>query len=252
MTEMPKRSAFTDRRRRIVDAAVGLFAQTPYAEVHMDAIAGCASVAKPTLYRYFPTKESLFIEALESALAELRREVQAARAEPISSEERLRRVITLMLDRVGRLAPAIRAVESRSSKVGEKSRLVLRHGFRDLRDEIGGLLAEGVEAGEFNAVDTEIAVLVVLGGIRMAAQARAGAALAGQGRDSQGRDSQGRDGESRDGGVMAQGLHSDPIEAVGHAVSNIFLRGLRVRDRTPARSSSPELAPPELAFGGVS
>lgn len=208
---------FADRRRRMVDAAVRLFERTPYADVHMEAIADCANVAKPTLYRYFPTKEALFIEALESALAELRREVQAARSEPTAGEERLRRVVMLMLDRVGRLAPAIRAVESQSSELGEQSRRVVRKGFRDLRDEIGRLLSDGIAGGEFARVDTDLAVLIVLGGIRMAAQTRADEAKS----------------SAQDQGFDRNAL----AETLADAVSTIFLQGLRVRDPMKAPAS---------------
>ena len=66
------RPVFVKRRQRMSQAAVRLFTEHAYADVHMDAIAAAAGVAKPTLYRYFATKEALFIEALECALEELR------------------------------------------------------------------------------------------------------------------------------------------------------------------------------------
>ena len=120
--EIPSGSVFAKRRRRIVQAAVRLFTEYPYANVHMDAVAAAASVAKPTLYRYFATKEALFIEALECALEEVRHEVHLLRTGTGLIEDRLRRVVTCVLDRVGRLTPAIRAVESQSSDLGERSR----------------------------------------------------------------------------------------------------------------------------------
>src|SRR6187402_2323106 len=107
--------AFAARRARIVEAAARLFEAAPYAEVHMDAIAAAASVAKPTLYRYFATKEALFVEALECALDEVRHDVHVLRVGAAPIEDRLRRVIACVLDRVGRLTPATRAVEGQSS-----------------------------------------------------------------------------------------------------------------------------------------
>src|SRR4051795_8814564 len=99
----PGEAAFVRRRRRIVQAAVRLFTQHAYADVHMGAVAAAAGVAKPTLYRYFATKEALFIEALECALEELRHEIRALRSGTGSVEERFRRVVACVLDRVGRL-----------------------------------------------------------------------------------------------------------------------------------------------------
>ena len=163
------------RRSELTREAARLFAHAPYAEVHMDAIAAAAGVAKPTLYRYFATKEELFIEALEQTLTTLRAEIEAIRAEPGPSEARLRRIVGLILNRIGRLAPAIQAAESASTDSATQSRRVLRQGFRNLRQAIGGLVLDGHEEGLFGRVDPDLAALVILGGIRMAAHAQIGA-----------------------------------------------------------------------------
>ena len=111
------------RRARIVEAAARLFAAAPYAEVHMDAIAAAASVAKPTLYRYFPHKELLFVEALEQTLTQLRIEIEDIRAEPEPVERRLRRMIALILTRSAgsprRSRPPRRQARNRRPTAGE-------------------------------------------------------------------------------------------------------------------------------------
>jgi AcrR family transcriptional regulator len=172
----PETTGFSEaRRRRIVEAAARLFAEAPYEAVHMDAIAAAASVAKPTLYRYFPHKELLFVEALEQTLTELRAEIEDIRAEPAPVEARLRRMIALILTRVGRLAPAIQASERASTQSAVDSRRVLRQGFRNLRDAIGRIVAEGGRDGDFRAVNPDLAALAILGSVRMAAHAQIGA-----------------------------------------------------------------------------
>jgi AcrR family transcriptional regulator len=171
----PLGAPFAARRQKIVEAAARLFAEAPYADVHMDAIAGAAAVAKPTLYRYFPTKERLFVEALDATLTQLRAELEGVRAGAGSAEARLRRMIALILARIGRLVPAIQASESASRESAADSRRVLRQGFRNLREAIGGVVAEGGRDGDFGAVDPDLAALVILGGVRMAAHARIGA-----------------------------------------------------------------------------
>src|SRR5215218_5680040 len=91
--EITIRPVFAKRRQRIIQAAVGLFTERAYADVHMGAVAAAAGVAKPTLYRYFATKEALFIEALECALEEVRHEVHGLRARADPVEDRLRQVV---------------------------------------------------------------------------------------------------------------------------------------------------------------
>ncbi|TXH81928.1 MAG: TetR/AcrR family transcriptional regulator [Rhizobium sp.] len=48
------------RERRILDAALKVFAETGYSGATMDAVAIEAGLSKPTLYQYFSSKEALF------------------------------------------------------------------------------------------------------------------------------------------------------------------------------------------------
>lgn len=154
------------RRRRILEAGMGLFSGLPYAAVHMDAVAAEAGVAKPTLYRYFPTKEALFIAGLAWTLAELRDAIGAIRA--VDAPARLRAAVGLVLERISALSPALTAIEGSGAEFGERSRRVLREGFDGLRGALADLLRAGVTAGELHVPDIDLAVLMILGGIRMA------------------------------------------------------------------------------------
>jgi TetR/AcrR family transcriptional repressor of mexJK operon len=61
MTKLPKREQNRlNRERAILDAALRVFAATGYSGAKMDDVATEAGVTKPTLYSYFPSKESLF------------------------------------------------------------------------------------------------------------------------------------------------------------------------------------------------
>ena len=61
MTDLPRRQQNRlNRERAILDAALKVFAATGYTGATMDAVAAEAGVTKPTLYSYFPSKESLF------------------------------------------------------------------------------------------------------------------------------------------------------------------------------------------------
>ena len=61
MTQLPKREQNRlNRERAILDAALKVFAAQGYTGSSMDAVAAEAGVTKPTLYSYFPSKESLF------------------------------------------------------------------------------------------------------------------------------------------------------------------------------------------------
>jgi AcrR family transcriptional regulator len=59
------------RRADIVRAAADLFGRRGYSGVQVDDVARAAGVGKPTLYRYFPSKEELFLHVFSEALAGL-------------------------------------------------------------------------------------------------------------------------------------------------------------------------------------
>jgi TetR/AcrR family transcriptional repressor of mexJK operon len=61
MIQLPRRQQNRlNRERAILDAALKVFAAQGYSGASMDAVAAGAGVTKPTLYSYFPSKESLF------------------------------------------------------------------------------------------------------------------------------------------------------------------------------------------------
>ena len=69
------------RRDEILDEATKLFAAEGYTGARVDDLATRLGVAKGTIYRYFPTKENLFLSAADKAMDDLqaciRRAVEA-------------------------------------------------------------------------------------------------------------------------------------------------------------------------------
>src|SRR3712207_24684 len=56
------------RRQALLEAAAGLLARVPYAQLRMAEVAEAAGLAKGTLFLYFPTKEALFLALLDARL----------------------------------------------------------------------------------------------------------------------------------------------------------------------------------------
>ncbi len=96
MAERPKPGRSEAKRGRVLQAAQELFLEHGYERCTMEAIAAAARVSKPTLYRYFPDKQALFVGVLEHLatdhLAEA--EVAALQDVPIESPADLERVLT--------------------------------------------------------------------------------------------------------------------------------------------------------------
>jgi AcrR family transcriptional regulator len=87
------RMSARERRQRILDVAVELFASGGYDAVSVGEIAAAADVTKPVLYDHFASKRDLFVELMETIRDELTaRSAETMRADaPL--EERVRRTI---------------------------------------------------------------------------------------------------------------------------------------------------------------
>jgi AcrR family transcriptional regulator len=75
-TESPVRKR-AGREDRILDAAQEIIAEKGYAAMNMDELAARADITKPTLYRYFPSKEDIAIQAVTRLLRNGREHLEA-------------------------------------------------------------------------------------------------------------------------------------------------------------------------------
>ena len=83
------------RREEILDAAAQLFAKDSFAETDTQALADHLGVGKGTIYRYFPTKEALFLSAVDRVMRRLSDQVQGD--------------VALLADPLDRITQAIRS-----------------------------------------------------------------------------------------------------------------------------------------------
>jgi TetR/AcrR family fatty acid metabolism transcriptional regulator len=154
MSTQPRESQKQDKRARILEAAVQVFAGRGFFNATVAEIARAAGVADGTIYLYFKSKDDLLLELFEEKMAELFASAQTALAEETSAPARLKRFIQHHLQAVEKnpeLA-AVLIVELRQSaqalRAAEKGRL---HGYLDL---IAQVVREGQEQGELNALVT--------------------------------------------------------------------------------------------------
>ena len=164
-------SSRNDRRQRIVLAASQMFAERAYVEVQMDELAKAAEVAKPTIYRYFSSKEDLFLEALDGTMSGLVAEVNRVADESAPAPAVLRQMIGAALRSFAQCTAAIRALDGSDAALGERGRAMLRRRGRQIREEFARVLQRGVAADEFRALDPDLASRAIVGAVRMTATA---------------------------------------------------------------------------------
>lgn len=83
------RTADPAKVRRIIDAAIQLFAERPFHEVRMEDIAARAKVAKGTLYLHYKDKEDLFLGIMNDGLQSLVERLEESLSEEMPPEEKL-------------------------------------------------------------------------------------------------------------------------------------------------------------------
>jgi AcrR family transcriptional regulator len=86
----PDKTLQSRRREEILDAAAPVFAEYGYPNTDVQFIADALQVGKGTIYRYFPSKQDLFLAAVDRGMQRLRQATDAATAvaDPLEALER--------------------------------------------------------------------------------------------------------------------------------------------------------------------
>lgn len=156
----------SERRHRILAAAKELFSQAAFDSVQMDAIARTAGIGKPTLYRYFASKEELFLEVFKEALRELERQVEAALAEETSPPRLLARMIRAAVSVLGGQVGALRLLTGDHPDLIVRWRSEFRQRRRPIMDAFRSAIERGMAEGSFRAVDLEAVPAMLVGMVR--------------------------------------------------------------------------------------
>jgi AcrR family transcriptional regulator len=153
-------AADVDRvRRKVLDAWDELVAEHGYSAVSVGDVAKRAELARSSLYRYFPTKESLYLANLEERIALLVAAMRAEVAELADAPTRLRRLMVTEMRELAR-SPKI-ALSDVPDELSREGHRRLLDCFAPLRDLVREILDDGRQTGTLPALDVESALPVV-------------------------------------------------------------------------------------------
>jgi AcrR family transcriptional regulator/acyl-coenzyme A thioesterase PaaI-like protein len=144
------------RRQQIVNAACDIIARKGFANATIREIAAAAGLHVPTMYQYIDGKEALLELVYRYAIRQLHAGLEQASAGCLTARDRLHATIGVLLencDRYRRQAGVLNR-EFRSLPRGSQQR-VLRE-YRGFHNYLAGVIAVGVEAGEFRPVNSVI------------------------------------------------------------------------------------------------
>jgi TetR/AcrR family fatty acid metabolism transcriptional regulator len=158
------RSIAQEKRRRILDAAVRVFARKGYHTCRVGEIAEEAGIAHGLLYHYFSSKEEVLETIFRETWSELVAAVRAVEESGEPAREQLRQVAAILLRAWRRDPDLVRVLVREVARSPEVQRRVaeIDHVFRALER----IVSRGQEEGDFRRdLDPRLASWIVYGAI---------------------------------------------------------------------------------------
>lgn len=141
--------ASPDKYRRIINAAIKVFAQKGFFHAKVADVASAADVADGTIYLYFKNKDDLLISIFEHSMEHFIKRAHEELDKITAPQERLRRFVELHLQTVREFPQLsqVLQVELRSSAKFMKEYRPTR--FLEYLDFLGHIILAGQELGVF-------------------------------------------------------------------------------------------------------
>jgi AcrR family transcriptional regulator len=159
----PPGSRRARKRAQILEAASRIFATGVYHLVTMDEVASAARVGKGTLYRYFPSKEDLYLAIVDEAFGLLIRRLEAERSAAAPPAVALERMIAAIVDTFAHHLPSFRLIHRGEGRLFLRKKEVIRARRAHIARVLAEVLDRGVEAGAFRKVDRTLAPSMLIG-----------------------------------------------------------------------------------------
>jgi len=140
-----------DKRRRILDAAVAVFAEKGFYQARVSDIARMAGVADGTIYLYFKNKDDLLISIFEEKMKEINVKFREALASETDPRSRFRKLIAMHLagfQAYPDLAAVLQVELRQSSRFMREYKKVELKNYLDL---VGEVVRHGQDHGVFRS-----------------------------------------------------------------------------------------------------
>ncbi|MBK7641893.1 MAG: TetR/AcrR family transcriptional regulator [Planctomycetes bacterium] len=151
------------KRRRILAAAAGLFAERPFHDVRLEEVAAQAGVGKGTIYIYFPGKEELYLALVDEGFTQLvaqlsERHIQAQG----SARAALRAILAALVHFAVEFPHLAELMRSNAGGPGTRS----SKARSELTQMLEETLRRGIRRREFSDPHPELTALCIPGLVR--------------------------------------------------------------------------------------
>ena len=152
------------RPGELIEAALELFVERGFAATRLDDVARRAGVSKGTVYLYFPSKEDLFKQVVQTGIVPvIEAGAQLLQQHQGSCAELLRALLHGWWERIGatRLAGIPKLMVAEAGNFPDLARFYYEHVIVRGRAILTEILRRGALRGEFRAVDPQLSIEVV-------------------------------------------------------------------------------------------
>lgn len=160
-------------RMAIVQCATEIFSQREFHEVLTDDIAQRLGIGKGTIYRYFDSKEALYLAAIGEGLNGLHAAVTAVLQQDAPLGTTIEAVARTMINYFWRQRDFFVLMHRLESKLKAQERTDWKNRRNEVVSMVSRVLERAIARGEIAAVNTRLAVEVLFGMIRAACLYRA-------------------------------------------------------------------------------
>jgi AcrR family transcriptional regulator/acyl-coenzyme A thioesterase PaaI-like protein len=145
------------RRAQIAAAAAAVIARKGFGNATMREIADTAGMHVPTMYQYVASKDEMLELVYIWTMARVRTDVDLATVNCSTATEKLRATITAIIDKGDRFGRDVGVLNRELKSLSPAARIRVLAEYRKLLLQIAQLVSDGIGAGEFRAVEPEIA-----------------------------------------------------------------------------------------------
>ena len=141
------------RRQQIVNAACDIIARKGFANATIREIAAAAGLHVPTMYQYIDSKEALLELVYRFAIRQLHAGLEQASAGCLTARDRLHATVAALLDNCDRYRRQSGVLNREFRSLPRDAQQRVLQEYRGFHDHLAGVVAAGVEAGEFRPVN---------------------------------------------------------------------------------------------------
>lgn len=154
-----------ERHESIITEATNLFYEKSYHDVTMDEIAEASGVAKGTLYLYFPSKEKLYLEILESSFEAIESLLQKEIEKKDPAPKKLKKALTIIFSFYLENKKVLKILgRDETHLIREHYELTERWRLNRIK-LYENIIEKGIKEGSFRDQNIRISALILYGSI---------------------------------------------------------------------------------------